>query len=312
MNRPAVSVVIPSYAGEHRIGGLLQTLRHQTFTGDWEAVVVLDGVVDDSRSVVESFDDLPVRVVELRENRGRPAALNAGFAAATGEVLVRCDDDLAVAPTYLATHVAAHTGSRARGAIGLCHDVLEDSAYARCYGRPANERLRAAAYALPPERWWKYWAANCSVTRETFEQVGGYDESFRAYGWEDVDWGYRLHLAGVPVRLDPHLEVLHLAASSSAEIRVKRAYLGGRAHARFDRKHGLQRARPDASGPAQRLWRTGVETAGRGASAARLEHLSRAVDRGLERVPGRLGARAVAFLVEAASLAGYADASTED
>ncbi len=310
MTTPKLSVVVPSHGGADRLPVLLAGLRAQSFEGAWELVVVLDGVIDDSVDVVHAADDLPVRVVELPENRGRPAALNAGFAEARGDVLIRCDDDLGVAPSFLARHAAAHGEPGPVGVVGLCHDVLDDSPYARCYGRPANRRLRDAAYRLPPERWWKYWAANCSVTRATFERVGAYDERFRAYGWEDVDWGYRLHLAGVPVILEPRLEVLHLAASSSTAIRVRRAFLGGRAHARFDRKHGMDPRRPDAVGSAQRAWRAAVESVARGGSEARFEARARALDRRLDRLPHAAAARAVAFLVEAASIAGYA--SVED
>lgn len=301
----SASIVVPSYGGADRLPVLFSTLRAQTFAGDWELVVVLDGVVDDSPAVVGAVDDLPVRVVELPENRGRPAALNAGFAAAEGEVLIRCDDDLGVAPTFLARHVAAHDGPDPTGVIGLCHDVLPESAYARCYGRPANQRLRDAAYLLSPGDWWQYWAANCSVTRETFARVGPYDEGFRVYGWEDVDWGYRLHQQGVPVVLDPHLEVLHLAASSAASIRIRRSYQGGRARARFDRKHDLG-ARPAVTGgPAQRLWRAAVDTLAGAGTQERFDTWGRALDRRLDHLPGSVGARAVALLVEAASISGY-------
>ena len=70
-------------------------------------------------------------------------------------------------------------------------------------------RFRRDAYAVPPDATWRYWAGNVSVTRETWERVGPYDEAFRAYGWEDVDWGYRLAELGIPVVLEPSLETEH-------------------------------------------------------------------------------------------------------
>ncbi len=41
-------------------------------------------------------------------------------------------------------------------------------------------------------------AATSRSTASTWDRVGPYDEGYRGYGWEDVDWGYRVHSAGVP------------------------------------------------------------------------------------------------------------------
>ena len=70
----------------------------------------------------------------------------------------------------------------------------------------AEQRLRASAYAAGPEVSWRFWAGNVGVRRASWERVGPYDTDFRAYGWEDVDWGYRLHTAGIPIVVDPALE----------------------------------------------------------------------------------------------------------
>ena len=308
MTDPSVSVVVPSFRGAERLPMLLEGFRAQTFQGEWEMVVVLDGVVDESVELLDAVDDVPVRVVVLPENRGRPAALNAGFAEARGDIFVRCDDDLGVQPSYLALHAEAHTDGGSVGIVGLCHDVLPDNAYARAYGRPSNERLRKAAYEKPPDRWWTYWAANCSIPAETYARVGPYDEGFRVYGWEDVDWGYRLHLLGVPVLLEPRLEVLHLAASSTATIRVERAFQGGRARARFERKHGIEPELLKPSGVVPNLWAAAIAGATRAGSQERFAAAGEWVDRVGERLPSPVLARLIALLVEAASETGHRSA----
>ncbi|MBS1846656.1 MAG: glycosyltransferase [Actinobacteria bacterium] len=308
----ALSVVVPSFRGAARLASLLDGLRSQVIDETWEAVIVLDGVVDDSVAVIERHrGDLPIRIVELATNQGRPAALNAGFAAARGQVLVRCDDDLGLAPGFLAGHLAAHVRASAKGdtigLIGLCRDLLPDSPYARAYGRPANERARAAGYRARPDETWRHWAANCSVTRATFALVGDYDERFTGYGWEDVDWGYRLHRSGVDVLIDPSLEVLHRAAGTNVAVRVHRAYLGGRARARFDTKHGLDPLVATADGAAQRMWRRAVRSAARIGSETTFETWGARVDRILSATPDAIRGPLIAFLVEAAADAGYDD-----
>jgi len=48
--------------------------------------------------------------------------------------------------------------------------------------------------ALPPLL---SWSGNISVRTEDFWESGGFDESFREYGWEDVELGYRLWDRGI-------------------------------------------------------------------------------------------------------------------
>ena len=88
------SIVVPSRGGAGRLPALFESLRRQT-TQDVEMIVVLDEVIDDSESVVRAAgDELPIRPIVFPENRGRAAALNAGFLDSKGEVLIRADDDL--------------------------------------------------------------------------------------------------------------------------------------------------------------------------------------------------------------------------
>ncbi|MFQ6173022.1 glycosyltransferase family 2 protein [Oryzobacter sp. R7] len=298
---PAATVIVPTRGGRDRVLTLLRLLEAQD-TDDLEVVVVVDGDVDDTTGAVASrASTVPVRVITFPENRGRSAALNAGVAAARGRVVIRCDDDLEPGATFVGAHVAAH-GDGVVGVVGLYRNVFPDTPYARAYGRTADERFRDAAYATAADTTWRYWAGNVSVTRETAERVGPYDEAFRAYGWEDVDWGYRLHLLGVPVVLEPRLETTHRLSAVTARSRVERAFFSGAARRQFVAKHGvrwLEPTRPTTPWQAAVRLVAAVLTEGGSRRAGAL------ADRAAGVLPARAGRALVGLLVEAAGDAGY-------
>lgn len=304
------SLVIPSYKGETKLPTLLAALEKQDAPhGSWEALVVIDGLLDNSPALIKAACErgVPVRAVVLDENQGRVAALNAGFAAATGDVLIRCDDDLEPDPHFVAAHVARHVHStQPIGVVGLTRDVLPDNTYARAYGTARTKAGLSASYRgqIPA---WRHWAANCSVTRETYDRLGGYSTAYVHYGWEDVDFGYRLHEIGVPVILAPELETIHHGAAISTVTRTLRAYHSGAARRTFDAQHpGVVPAPGAGSG----WWGRLVSTVAAAGVEEQVETRARLTDHFLPFLPSALGEKLVALNVESASLAGYEHAHT--
>lgn len=97
--RPAISVVVPAYQEEARIGEPLREIAAWLARkpGSNEIIVVDDGSDDGtSRVVREIAATLPVKVVLLRydENAGKGFALKVGFAHARGERILFTDADL--------------------------------------------------------------------------------------------------------------------------------------------------------------------------------------------------------------------------
>jgi len=303
---PLVSIVIPSFGGAERLPQVIGALASQQTSLAWEAVVVLDGTPDRSREVLDGLDAPFLRVLDLPENRGRAAALNAGCHAATGELLIRCDDDLVPRPDFVEGHARWHQEQERRGVIGLCLNALPPTPYAEVWGWGADETQRRAAYAGHPGARWRLWAGNCSVRRTLHEEIGGYDESFRAYGWEDVEYGYRLHLAGAAFVLDPALETPHRVAAITTAIRCERAFRSGQARARFARKHQVD---PVVSLPdptiRQLVWHGLVGAASLGTTANQYRRGGDVVDGLLSYLPRNAGRRLVGLSIEAAAAAGF-------
>ncbi len=92
-----LSVVVPLYNEERSLDALYAELRAVLDDrGPWEAIFVDDGSTDESFAVLTRLHaSAPnVRAVRLRRNFGKAAALAAGFARASGEIVVTIDADL--------------------------------------------------------------------------------------------------------------------------------------------------------------------------------------------------------------------------
>ena len=100
-----ISVVIPVHNEERSVALLLDELGSalEPLGRPWEAVFVDDGSDDGTFSALTRLhagaDN--VRVVRLRRNFGKAAALQAGFEAAQGDVVVTIDGDLQDDPTEI-------------------------------------------------------------------------------------------------------------------------------------------------------------------------------------------------------------------
>jgi GT2 family glycosyltransferase/glycosyltransferase involved in cell wall biosynthesis len=308
----ALSVVVPTRGGATRLPVLLDALAAQTVAEPWEVVFVLDGDVDGSREVIEAYADrLPSRILERAGGDGVSAALAEGYDAAQGEIVLRCDDDLTPGPGFLAGHLARHrsrpAGAPALGVISLTRDVFRDTPYATAYGRPANERLIAQAYARPPEERWRHWAACNSVPKAAYEAVGGFDPTMTYR--EDSELGLRLARHGVEIVIDPELEIEHRGPAADAQSRVARAFTSGASEQTLDHRHpgAADELRAGGRSPWDRL----VSLLARNITSHGVARdWGRRLDRLLPGIPSPLRGKAVALAVEAAAAAGRRSGTT--
>jgi glycosyltransferase involved in cell wall biosynthesis len=93
-----ISVVVPVHDEERSVALLYEELRAalEPLDTPWEAIFVDDGSTDGTFSALTRLHSAAgnVRVVRLRRNFGKAAALVAGFDQARGEIVVTIDGDL--------------------------------------------------------------------------------------------------------------------------------------------------------------------------------------------------------------------------
>jgi glycosyltransferase involved in cell wall biosynthesis len=97
-----ISVVVPLYNEDESLPELIawidEVMRKHSFS--YEAIFVDDGSTDRSWQIItELKQQFPsIRAIKFRRNYGKSAALNVGFEAAQGDVIITMDADLQDSP----------------------------------------------------------------------------------------------------------------------------------------------------------------------------------------------------------------------
>jgi dolichyl-phosphate beta-glucosyltransferase len=98
LERPRISIVIPAYNEQARIGNALTEVLRCVHERDWHAeiLVVNDGSADRTASIVEEFAQLhpEVRLLNNDRNRGKGFSVRQGVLHAVGEIVMFTDADL--------------------------------------------------------------------------------------------------------------------------------------------------------------------------------------------------------------------------
>ncbi len=222
----AVSVIVTTYNRSDFLRLSLASLEVQTVRPH-EVVVADDGSAPEHVRVIEELiARSPLRVVHARqEHLGYRVAANRNNAVrkATGDYLFFTDGDAVLFPDVLERHLALGGPRRWVSGYGVrltaeeTARVTEELVRARRLDEvwPGWEDARwqeLVAYAARfrrRARWLWLWRSErrlrkfrfltlqASVPRAAFELVNGFDEDFNGWGFEDLDLGLRLQLAGL-------------------------------------------------------------------------------------------------------------------
>ena len=108
MNRPEVSVTMPSYNRADLIGRAIESVMSQTMPS-WELIVVDDGSTDTTLQVAESYASLDrrIRVYRNHHNTGVSCARNRALRHSHGRFITPLDSDDWYDPTRLERLLAA-------------------------------------------------------------------------------------------------------------------------------------------------------------------------------------------------------------
>ena len=214
VDRLVVSVVIPCFNERATVETVLRRVR--SIALKTQIIVVDDGSTDGTRELLQDLSELTDELVLLPANRGKGAALRAGFERATGDVVAIQDADLEYDPRQLPELVApiaegwadAVYGSRFSGrqrntyyfwnAVGNRIITLLSNALTNlrltdietCYKLIRRDLLHtlpltATSFTIEPEITARLAQARARVSEMPIEYTGRSYEEGKKIGWKD-------------------------------------------------------------------------------------------------------------------------------
>lgn len=97
MTKPTVSIAMPVYNAEAYLKYSIESILNQTYQ-DIEFLIVNDGSIDNSLSLIKSYNDSRIKLLSHSVNKGLSYSLNEAVRLASGKYIARMDaDDISVA-----------------------------------------------------------------------------------------------------------------------------------------------------------------------------------------------------------------------
>lgn len=197
MDRPLVSVIIPTFNRAATISAAIESVFQQTYR-EIEVIVVDDGSTDETPEVLRRFED---RVRVFRQpNAGPSSARNRGIAAARGSLLAFLDSDDVWLPEKIEWQVELFVHANNRISCCVCNATLTDASgdYGTSFEVAGVATTVESGYWMNPARVLatRFLLFNqvMVVRRDAMERIGGFRDDL----WllEDYDVALRLSLLG--------------------------------------------------------------------------------------------------------------------
>jgi GT2 family glycosyltransferase len=216
LSSPLATIIILNYNGGNHVVECLESI-FSTRTLDFELIFIDNNSSDGSQDVCrEKFPQM--RFVQNTKNEGM-SARNIGLKSAQGKYIVFLDSDTIVTPNWLENFVSSFEkhgdglyGPKIlkKGTTNVIETVgnminVFGLGYAAAKGQTDEGKYNEF-------RKISYPAGACVFSsKEVFDKIGLVDELFFAYH-DDVDYGWRGLLLGIPSFYEPDVCIYHLSS----------------------------------------------------------------------------------------------------
>ena len=203
-----ISVIIPNFNGCDLLAkNLPSVIKH---CPNCQIIVVDDASADDSVNFINK-NFKKIKLIQLPKNKGFAYATNAGIKAADGNLVLLLNSDVAPRADFLkpALSLFAHDKVFAIGLADYSHE--KGKIVVRGRGGGVFKKGFLEHFALVAESGETLWVSGGSglFDKEKFLELGGFDEIFAPFYWEDIDLSFKAWKKGYLCLFEPNSKVNH-------------------------------------------------------------------------------------------------------
>jgi GT2 family glycosyltransferase len=214
LKKLSVSFIIPNFNGRDLLDRLLPRLL--TIYPDAEVIVVDDNSADNSSMLVkQSYKQ--VRLIQKKQTTGFGSTCNLGAKQAKGEILVFLNTDILPRQDFLKP-VLDHFNNPKLFAVGFCDLSHENNKIIkRGSGGIVFKKGFLLHYKKKTDLQKTAWVSGGSgaFRKDIFLKMGGFNELYDPFYWEDIDLSYRALKSGFQLLFEPKAEVDHFHKQGS-------------------------------------------------------------------------------------------------
>lgn len=204
------ALIVSTYQWTEALACVLESVNSQNVSPD-EVVVVGDGSLPAVGRCVREFAercDAAVRYVWQPDTGFRVArARNLAVLKSAADHLIFVDGDCILPPNFVEQHRRLSSSKSlivAGGRVLLSHETtachLKDASVGKFDHWKFSSLPLGPLRDLSPDDWTRVRGCNFSVSRDLFESVSGFDETYSSWGFEDSDLIVRMLRVGGQVR----------------------------------------------------------------------------------------------------------------
>lgn len=224
----SISVVIPNYNGKHlleaNLPSVVAALKFTSLT--YEVIVVDDASADDSiKFIQEHYPEIKLLVND--SNKGFSPTINKGIFAAQHELVLALNSDVRLSENYFIDQLKYFEDPDTFGVMGKIVDLdgseIQDGAK---YPRTSFKGIKTTFNYIPITETLEDWlpsfflsGANALMNREKLWQLGGFEELYAPYYYEDADLGIRAWRVGWKCYFEPQSICMHATSSTISKLK---------------------------------------------------------------------------------------------